>query len=33
MFTDVSNAPAKVIKEFRKAGKKPALKAAYVEDP
>jgi large subunit ribosomal protein L10 len=32
MFTDVSNAPAKVIKDFRKADKKPALKAAYVED-
>lgn len=31
MFTDVSNAPAKVIRDFRKAGKKPALKAAYVE--
>jgi large subunit ribosomal protein L10 len=31
MFTDVSNAPAKIIKEFRKADKKPALKAAYVE--
>jgi large subunit ribosomal protein L10 len=32
MFTDVSNAPAKVIKDFRKAGKKPLLKAAYVEE-
>jgi len=32
MFTDVSNAPAKIIKEFRKGGKKPALKAAYVEE-
>lgn len=31
MFTDVSNAPAKVIRDFRKAGKKPALRAAYVE--
>lgn len=31
MFTDTSNAPAKVIRDFRKAGKKPALKAAYVE--
>ncbi len=31
IFTDVSNAPAKVIKEFRKNEKKPALKAAYVE--
>ena len=32
MFTDVSNAPAKVIKDFRKKGTKPALKAAYVEE-
>lgn len=32
MFTDVSNAPAKVIKEFRKKDQKPALKAAYVEE-
>lgn len=32
MFTDVSNAPAKVIKEFRKGDKKPLLKAAYVEE-
>jgi large subunit ribosomal protein L10 len=32
IFTDVSNAPAKVIKDFRKNGKKPALKAAYVEE-
>lgn len=32
MFTDTSNAPAKVIKEFRKGGSKPALKAAYVEE-
>jgi large subunit ribosomal protein L10 len=31
MFTDVSNAPAKVIKDFRKKDSKPALKAAYVE--
>jgi len=31
MFTDTSNAPAKVIKEFRKKDQKPALKAAYVE--
>ena len=31
IFTDVSNAPAKIIKEFRKGDKKPALKAAYVE--
>ena len=26
-----SNAPAKLIKEFRKDGEKPALKAAYIE--
>src|SRR4051812_5442829 len=32
MFTDTSNAPAKVIKEFRKKDAKPALKAAYVEE-
>lgn len=32
MFTDVSNAPAKVIKDFRKGAQKPALKAAYVEE-
>jgi len=32
MFTDTSNAPAKIIKDFRKADKKPALKAAYVEE-
>jgi large subunit ribosomal protein L10 len=32
MFTDTSNAPAKIIKDFRKNGKKPALKAAYVEE-
>lgn len=32
MFTDVSNSPAKVIKEFRKKAQKPALKGAYVEE-
>jgi len=32
MFTDVSNAPAKVIRDFRKKDSKPALKAAYVEE-
>jgi large subunit ribosomal protein L10 len=32
IFTDTSNAPAKVIKEFRKKDSKPALKAAYVEE-
>ena len=30
--TDTSNVPAKLIKEFRKGGKLPLLKAAYVED-
>jgi large subunit ribosomal protein L10 len=32
IFTDVSNAPAKVMKEFRKKDSKPALRAAYVEE-
>lgn len=32
MFTDTANAPAKVIKDFRKKDSKPALKAAYVEN-
>ena len=32
MFADISNAPAKVIKEFRKKSKKPVLKGAYVEE-
>jgi large subunit ribosomal protein L10 len=32
MFTDTSNAPAKVIKDFRKKAEKPALKAAFVEE-
>ncbi len=32
IFTDVANAPAKVIKEFRKKLTKPALKAAYLEE-
>jgi len=34
MFTEVSNAPAKLIKEFRKKFKaeKPLLKGAYVEE-
>ncbi len=31
MFTEVANAPARVIKEFRKAHEKPVLKVAYVE--
>lgn len=32
ILTETSNVPAKLIKEFRKKGDKPALKAAYVED-
>lgn len=31
MLTDTASAPAKLIKEFRKDGKKPALKAAYID--
>ena len=31
LFTEVANAPAKVIKEFRKSSEKPVLKAAYIE--
>jgi large subunit ribosomal protein L10 len=33
MFTEVGNAPARLIKDFRgKKGEKPLLKAAYVEE-
>ena len=32
ILTETSNVPAKIIKEFRKGGDKPKLKAAYVED-
>lgn len=32
MFSEVGNAPAKVIKEFRKKNDKPVLKAAYIEE-
>jgi len=32
LFTEVGNAPAKIIKEFRKKNEKPVLKAAYVEE-
>ncbi len=32
MFCEVGNAPAKLIKKFRKKYKKPILKAAYVEE-
>jgi large subunit ribosomal protein L10 len=31
MFTDTANAPAKIIKDFRKKDSKPALKGAYVK--
>ncbi len=32
MFTEVGNAPAKLIKEFRIKNKKPLLKGAFVEE-
>ncbi len=32
MISDVSNAPAKVIKEFRRNSDKPVLKGAYVDE-
>lgn len=32
MFAEVGNAPAKVIKDFRKKNDKPVLKGAYVEE-
>ena len=32
LFSETGNAPAKVIKEFRKTNDKPVLKAAYVEE-
>jgi large subunit ribosomal protein L10 len=32
MISEVGNAPAKVIKEFRKNSEKPILKGAYVEE-
>ena len=32
MFSDIGNAPAKVIKEFRKKAEKPFLKGATIED-
>lgn len=31
MFTEVGNAPAKLIKEFRKDNEKPVLKAAFIQ--
>lgn len=32
MFAEVGNAPAKLIKEFRKANDRPILKGAYIEE-
>ena len=32
MISDTGNKPAKMIKDFRKGGEKPLLKAAYVQD-
>ena len=32
MFSEVGNAPAKVIKDFRKKHKKPILKGAWIEE-
>ncbi len=32
MFTDVANAPAKLIKDFRRRSDKPILKGAFVEE-
>jgi len=32
LFSDTGNAPAKVIKDFRKKSDKPVLKGAYVEE-
>ena len=32
MISEAANAPAKVIKEFRKSSEKPLLKGAYVEE-
>jgi large subunit ribosomal protein L10 len=32
MISDTGNAPAKLIKEFRKKSKKPLLKGAYIEE-
>ena len=33
MFSEIGNAPAKVIKDFRKKSEKPLLKGAYIEEP
>jgi len=32
MIADIANAPAKIIKEFRKKGEKPVLKGAFIND-
>lgn len=32
MISEINNAPAKVIKEFRKKSEKPVLKGAYIEE-
>ena len=32
MFSEIGNAPAKVIKDFRKKSEKPLLKGAYIEE-
>jgi len=32
MFSEASNAPAKLIKDFRKKADRPALKGAYIEE-
>ncbi|TJZ61308.1 50S ribosomal protein L10 [Sphingobacterium olei] len=32
LFSEVGNAPAKLIKELRRAGDKPVLKAAYIQE-
>ena len=31
MFTDTANVPARIIKEFRKEGERPFIKAAYID--
>lgn len=31
LFTEIANAPAKILKEFRKTHEKPILKAAYID--
>ena len=32
MFSEIGNAPAKVIRDFRKKSEKPVLKGAYIEE-